>query len=189
MTPNLNFWCKFRDSFKQELELMPDEHFKHAWLNSSKRTKLYENQMFEKVASKLNLVYKKEEFKIDYTLCQKCHDGYNVPLVFIESENDASTAHHEMRKLCCLSAPLKVLITCVEWCDEPGAWRHGGEKGKLLSTWSKQIKSHASIWLTPSVTGIIVAEWNKNLRFYCLAFNQLGEIVDEHQIFYERDIG
>ena len=53
-----------------KIQVIPDELFKHAWSTSSNRTELYENQVLEKVASKLYLVYKKEEFKVDYTLTE-----------------------------------------------------------------------------------------------------------------------
>jgi len=185
--PLISFWNEFKREFIRELNELSDEEYQYAWRRRKNRTILYEDTIIPKISKSLNLNYKKEDFKIDYTLCVE-NDGHEVPLIFIESENVANSAHHEIRKLCCLSAPLKVLIVCAEWSDEPGAWRHGGDKCKLIERWSSQIKAHNKVWPMPAVTGVIVAEWNSSLKYYSLAFDHLGDIVDNHEIMFSREI-
>ena len=130
--------------------------------------------------------FQKEEFKIDYTLCKETADRYPVPVIFVESENIASIASSEVRKLCLLYSPLKVLITCVEWSDEPGYWKSGGYKNHLTNEWSKIISSHNSILPQQAITGVIVAEWNTCLRFYSFAYDQLGSLIDPEDKFFEK---
>jgi len=61
------------------------------------------------VAESLGLAHEREFLLIDHVL-----SADSVPLVFIESENDA-VAVAELRKLCSVAGPLKVVLTCVEW--------------------------------------------------------------------------
>ncbi|MCC4273917.1 hypothetical protein [Marinomonas communis] len=184
MHPLISYWKNFEAEFKRELSLVSKEEFSDAWGKRGNRTTFYENRVIPNIAKSMGLKYLKEDFKIDYTLCNEV-DGENVPLIFIESENDASTAHHEIRKLCCLSAPLKVLIICAEWSEEKDAWKHGGVRSKLLEKWSRQIRAHNKCWSVPAITGIIVAEWNTSLRFYSLAYDHFGEIVDNEKTIFE----
>ena len=183
MHPLISYWTNFEAAFKRELCLVSEQEFSEAWHQSRARTALYENRIIPAVSETMGLKFWKEDFKIDYTLCQEV-DGVNVPLIFIESENDANSAHHEIRKLCCLSAPLKVLIVCSEWSEESGDWKHGGHKSTLLNRWGKQIKAHNKSWPVPAITGVIVAEWNACLRYYSLAFDHLGDVIDEHKIMF-----
>ena len=182
-----DFWKKFLSGFAAELEGISDGEFMSAWTSSSARTSLYEDRVLGNVAQRMDLGLKKEEFKVDYTLCKEGERGYEVPLVYVESENVATSAHHEIRKLCCLHAPLKVLIVCAEWSDE---WSHRGLKKDLLPKWRHQIISHNKEWPAPCITGIIVAEWQEEkLRYYALALDHFGEVVDSEKVFLEREIG
>ncbi len=92
MVPLINYWKDYRVAFKNALEPLSDNDFIEAWKSSSDRTNLYENTIIEKVANELQLIFKKEDFKIDYTLCIKNDDEYEVPLIYIESENNANSA-------------------------------------------------------------------------------------------------
>lgn len=186
--PIIDYWKKFRDAFTDELSKVTDGDLSEAWKSSENRTKLYEERILPQVAEVMGLVLRKEEFKVDYTLCKPTGNDYDVPLVFVESENVASSAEHEIRKLCCLHAPLKILITCAEWSDEPNAWSHGGVKEALLERWRNQVWLHNKEWPSPCITGVVVAEWNQSLRYYALAFDCFGDIVDEHGLVFERKI-
>lgn len=186
--PTIDYWKKFLNAFTAELSRLSDREFSDAWMSSGNRTSLYEDRILKQVAGAMGLVFRKEEFKIDYTLCKSTDRGYDVPLVFVESENVANSAHHEIRKLSCLHAPLKVLIVCAEWSDEPGAWKHGGFKESLLARWGSQVRAHNKEWPSPCITGVLVAEWNQCLRYYALAFDHFGEIADEHRVVFERTI-
>ena len=114
-----------------------------------------------------------------------------VPLVWIESENDLTDITHEVRKLASLSGPLKVLITCCEWDDTPGAWPHGGQK-RELEKWTAILREHCQAWHSVSVFAVIVGEWNGTngtLRFYAIAFDAMGNLVDDHSILLGRTVG
>ena len=185
--PLISYWKSFKKEFHSELSHLSDDDFKKAWENCANRTVLYEKKIIPGVAKSLGLKFLNEDFKIDYTLCHVI-DGNNVPGIFIESENNASSAHHEIRKLCCLSAPLKVLIVCAEWSDKTGDWKHGGHKNKLIDRWTSQIKAHNKMWSSPAITGLIIAEWNHHLKFYSIAFDHLGEIADDHAIMFSKVI-
>lgn len=183
--PTFSFWREFLDAFSQGLFATSGEEFSRAWKSSGDRTQFYEGTFLQNVSEAMGLTFKKEEFKVDYTFCATTENDYDVPMVFIESENFAITAHHEIRKLCCLHAPLKVLIVCAEWSNEPGAWKHGGYQDQLLKQWAAQIRAHNKVWPSPSITGVIVAEWNESLKYYAVAFDHFGEVVDEHRIVFE----
>jgi hypothetical protein len=183
MTPLINYWTRFKKYFVDYLSSLDDSELLSAWEASGNRTKLYENRIIQSVANKLELEFIKEDFKIDYTLCQRIGD-YKVPLVFIESENDARSADHEIRKLCCMNAPLKVLIVCSEWSDEKGYWKNGGDKQLLTEKWQNQIRAHGKIWSSNSVTAVIVAEWKEELRYYSFVFDSYGNIIEDHEIFF-----
>lgn len=183
--PTFSFWRAFLNAFSKGLSATSDERFLRAWESSGNRTALYEETLLKNVSETMGLTFKKEEFKVDYTFCTTTSNDYDVPMVFVESENVATSAHHEMRKLCCLHAPLKVLIVCAEWSNKPGAWKHGGYQDRLLKQWAAQIRAHNKAWPSPSITGVIVAEWNESLKYYAMAFDHLGEVVDEHRIIFE----
>jgi hypothetical protein len=78
-----------------------------------------------------------ELFKVDFAISRNS-DGVNVPIIFIESENNMDSADHEVRKLVNLAAPLRVLITVAQW-DESGIWdgRGGGHRSSRLSRWGR----------------------------------------------------
>lgn len=183
--PTLSFWREFLSAFAKGLSATSGEEFLKAWESSGNRTALYEGALLKNVSETMGLTFKKEEFKVDYTFCAIDDNGYDVPMVFVESENIATSAHHELRKLCCLHAPLKVLIVCAEWSDEPNAWKHGGYKNQALKQWATQILAHNKAWPSPSTTGVIVAEWNASLKYYATAFDHLGEVVDKHRVIFE----
>jgi len=186
----LEFWNNFQKSFVEQIDALSDSELTEAWKSSKNRTYMYERKTLGSVAQAMGMTYIKEKFKIDYTFCRKADDGEEVPLVFIESENNAFDAKHEMRKLCCLSSPLKVLITCVEWSDEEGYWKRGGNRKKLTDEWSKIISSHNSIWPQAAVTGVLIAEKNNHtLRFYSLVYGPNGSLIKDSEVVFERKLG
>lgn len=183
----VEYWKKYKDNFRSELEATPPEAFSQAWENSGSRTKFYVDGLLPKIAERMNLVLCKELFKVDYAFCKNDSYGNRVPLIFIESENNAFSATHEVRKLCSLAAPLKILITCVEWSDTPGEWPNGGHRASLMKDWTSIVSSHSQIWPQPSVYGVIVAErWKNRFRYYSQGFSSSGVPVDTHDVLFER---
>jgi len=175
-------WKKFRDSLKGNLEAANQAALKNAWNSQPERTEFYTRKLLPKVAEDLGLYCTTELFKVDFALCAKSTSGHMVPLIFIESENDACSATHEMWKLCSLSAPLKVLISCIEWCEDPGYWPPfgiKGEKSRLLLDWKSIIKAHNEVWPQPCVYGIVIGELKENtLRFYSYGLGANGCELD-----------
>jgi len=184
---DLIYWNRFLSAFTSQLKSLSAEDFQRAWMSSANRTILYENVVLPNVAHELGLEFVFEEWKVDYTLCRKV-DEYLVPEVFVESENVAVSAHHEVRKLCCLASPLKVLIVCSEWSNEDGDWRHGGHKEKLLLEWSSIIQRHSKVWPQNSIFGVIVAEANELLTYYAVAFDNRGKYATEHNVIHSINI-
>lgn len=183
----VEYWNEYKCNFRSELEATPSEAFSQAWKNSGSRTKLYVEDLLPKVAERMNLVLCKELFKVDYAFCKNDSYGNRVPLIFIESENNAASATREIRKLCSLAAPLKILITCVKWSDTPGEWQSGGYRAKLMKDWVNIISGHSQIWPQPCVYGVIVAEWwNKRFRYYSQGLSSSGVPVDTHDVLFER---
>lgn len=125
----------------------------------------------------LELVFKKEEYKIDYTF--RINDGIKkAPLVFIESENDSLTSDSEMRKLCYFNSPLRVLIICERW-EEQNFQRYSGKKEMLINIWSRTIDEFNVFSDHESVIGVVIAEASDSFRFYSVLFDHEGRIFDE----------
>jgi len=186
------YWESFEKHFLAALEEATVDEFRVAWKSEKERTCFYKEIIATRIAASMNMQFTSELFKVDFALCATSTNGHLVPLIFVESENKANTATHEVRKLCSLSAPLKVLITCVEWCEESGYWRSGGSKTKLLSRWREIISAHNEVRPQECVYGIIVGEWHSGdgpLRFYSMAFNNSGELVRQEKIIFERVFG
>ena len=179
MDPLTNYWIKFRELFIEELE-NNQQHLPKAWQSETDRTAFYTTQILPNVAHNMGLIFEQEFLNIDYIFNKQCSGGSKVPLVAIESENKATKAHHEVRKLCCISTPLKVLITCVEW----EIFGHKNKKNQLLGQWKKQITCHNKVWPQPSVLGILVAEKDQygTFRCYGTAFSSSGNVIDNHKI-------
>ena len=179
--PLENYWNKFLDEFKKALNQFNSGDLLYAWNSQPDRTNFYKNKLLPIMASSMKYDIKNELFKVDVAMCLKTDNNHYVPLIFIESENKAHDATHEIWKLCCLAAPLKVLITCVEWSDVPGMWVRGGAKNKLLNSWKEIIKDHNYVWPHPCVYGIIVGECDKNniLRFYSNCLSGSGQEIQK----------
>ena len=175
-------WKKFRDSLNGNLIATNKVVLKNAWNSQPERTAFYTSKLLPQVAEDLKLVCETELCKVDFALCAKSTPGHKVPLIFIESENNAMTAADEMWKLCSLSAPLKVLISCIEWCEDPEYWPPDGKKGeksRLLLEWKEIIKAHNEVWPQPCVYGIVIGELKENtLRFYSYGLGADGSELD-----------
>lgn len=182
-------WINFRDSLKKGLETANEADLKKAWESEAERTEFYTSKLLRKLAIDLGLDFTTELFKVDFAICARSTSCRKVPLIFIESENNARSATHEMWKLCSLSSPLKVLISCTEWCEDPEYWPSGGEKSRLLEEWKTIIKAHNEIWPQPCVYGIIIGAWKGNiLRFYSVGLGANGSDLDPHAVLVERSI-
>jgi hypothetical protein len=185
MTQPIQLWDTFRDVFVAALEESKTEDFQNAWRSATNRTHFYKNKLFSRIASQLGLKQRDELFKVDIALCKQSEHGHDVPIAFIESENSAKSASHEMWKLCSLASPLKILITCTEWGDH---WQNN-KRTTLLSEWKKRIQSHNEIWPHSCVFGIIVGELHGGvIRFYACAYREDGSEIGSHEQIFLRQL-
>ena len=184
----LSYWSEFKNALKAKLDDISSEKLFEAWREHGKRTNLYSNDLIPGIADRLNLIFEKEFCNVDYTLCVRS-GNHNVPLIFIESENNADSSSHEIRKLCSVCAPLKVLFTVVEWSDEPDYWNHGGRKKEFIDKWNSIINEHTDVWAQPHIIGFVVGEGNGDvLRFYSFALSANGRLIDSEDIIMEKHL-
>ena len=109
-----HLWFEFIDHFNVCIEKYSDEQLRQAWSSRKDRTKFYTDHLLPQVANDMNLKIAKEEFNVDFAMGVEdpySDSGKPIPKIYIESENDISIAEHEIRKLCSLNPPLRILIT------------------------------------------------------------------------------
>ena len=131
-----------------------------------------------------------ELFKVDFAMWTRDTEP-KVPIIFVESENQANTANHEVCKLISLSAPLRVLISVIEWDETPGVWQSGGMRRHLLSQWQKTIGAYTRIWPRTGLFGLLIGEWRRDdvLRFYANAVDGTSALfAPEDMILLERQM-
>jgi hypothetical protein len=172
-------WFRFRDAFMTAVSAMETEQLTAAWASQTARTIFYRDSILKSVP---------ELFKVDFVMATQSSSGLQVPVIFIESENIAISASHEVCKLSALAVPLRVLITVVEWSD---LWTTGGRRKILLPQWQSIVRAHAEIWPHPGWLGIVIGEWgpDSHLRFYTLALGPDGEIRDPEAMKVDRLVG
>jgi hypothetical protein len=164
-------WTTFKTSLKQVIR---ETDFEEPWKSRRGRTKLYFKSLLPKVASLMNLDFGEEmKFRVDGTFYVKSgQGGVKVPIVLIESENDARTSDDEVYKLCFLNAPLKVLMICNDW----------NEKTKLdlcEGYWDYIIESFAEENVLTGYFAIIAGEMNQNLKFYTYVYDDNGKQIEK----------
>jgi hypothetical protein len=149
-------------------------------LSQSARTNFYCTALLPAVARELGCTAEYELFRVDCSLCVGASNGRAVPVIHVESENIASSATHEVRKLSCLAAPIKVLITCVDW---------RAEGKKLLNDWREIIFAQQEVLPRAEEYGFIVAEWDESLKFYSFALSSTLEQIEPEQLAFQRNVG
>jgi len=181
MTPPTDLWHQFKNAFTGEMRELDDGALRKLWRSQAKRTEGLTNTILKNVAKGFRLDFESEFLNVDFCLSEN-----SVPKIFIESENIAKTAHSEIRKLACLSTPLKVLITVSEWSDR---WRHGGNRKNLTNEWSQIIMRHHGSGISVGKTGVIVGEWHQDtLRFYAFLFGTDGQVEEPEAVIFEKII-
>lgn len=168
----------FREQFRAVIEAASPADLTQMWSDSHRRTEFYARTLMPELAVRMEMGVASEVLRVDYTLVEKAS---GVPLVVVESENEAFRAQEELWKLCCLSAPLRVLLTVVQWDDTPGVWEGGGWRSRLLHNWGCTVKAHAAVFPVPSLLLVLVGEWRANaLRYHLASFSLTsGELVEE----------
>jgi hypothetical protein len=104
-------WSEFKTKLIKVLQEDLDPKQLERLKVPSERKYFFDEQVFPSVAKELNLHYKKEFLRIDYSFYKAGSRGWSVPLIFIESENNWVSCYEETLKLCSVTAPLKILLT------------------------------------------------------------------------------
>ncbi len=173
--PN-TLWDNFKTAFKQMAKNFPVQVLEQSWLTKSDRTKLYFEILLPKIAMLLDLKFKTERpFRFDGIFFKQGSQNTEVPIVYIESENDAKSSHEEFYKLCCISAPLKVLFIC-------NAWTAIDKEEITNGYWNYIIDDFAETNLLTGNICIIIAEWDETLKFYSHCFNDKGILFEEETL-------
>ncbi|QIE22968.1 hypothetical protein [Caballeronia sp. SBC2] len=155
-----HLWEEFIRLFKESLEIRTEEELAWAWASANNRTSMYRNKIMEEIADGLDLINAYELFRVDSTLCvgeTREKPDTLVPVIHVESENSATTASHEVRKLCALKSKLKVLISCDQWSREN--WKMGGSAKRLMPIWRDLVRNHHRFYPDDCEYGVIVAEF------------------------------
>lgn len=143
-----------------------------SWETQTARTALY-GKVLSDVAMAMGLQLEPELLVVDFALIGA---DDRVPKVFIESENIATSAVQEVRKLSCLAAPLKVLLAVCEWDEAPEVWPHGSPRSGLLDAWRREVALHAAAGSLVGSIVAVVAEWRDDhfLRLYAVDLRNSG---------------
>lgn len=171
-------WHNFKKEFVAQIKQQKDEGLEAAWTGPANRTQFYVEKIFPNVAKKLGLILTTELFKVDAALAIKQQPtNWEIPVIFVESENNIDTAEQEIDKLCSLSAPVRVLITVGDMEDS--------ETKEWIDEWASLIKTYSKIWPNRGILGIIIADYR--LNFYSMAWGENGEKIEEKSLIYCND--
>jgi hypothetical protein len=172
----LELLLSFLSAFKEYFGKCEPNTLMEFWATKPTRTNFYREQAMPAIAEMLNLVHGNEEFKVDYVMAKRSNRGYLVPKIYIESENDFESADHEIKKLCSLNSPLRVLITVTQknFSSDPASPAH-----QNLRVWQAVIQSHAEE--NPYFHGIIaviVGQLREGaITFFSCAFRRNGDLL------------
>lgn len=172
-------WVDFRDAFLERLSATSVADLRRMMESQSERTRFYCQEILPPVAERLGLAMGEEEYRIDFSFFSTARNGWKVPVIHVESENIASDAHHEVRKLTWLTSPLKILITCAEWSLD---------RESLIKVWMEIISAQNEILPRSDEYGFIIAEWNERLRFYSFCLSSSLVQVDPEIVLLERSL-
>lgn len=172
--PPLNTWKLFKSALCQSLDATPHNKLLEAWESGPHKTAFYEWTLLPDVAKALGCQWQTERHRCDFAFLTP--EG--VPLIFAEAENAHPTAAHEIRHLCSLAAPLKVLFISCDWFES--------EKVVYLPRWQEIIRLHHSVVSMDCLYAIIVGGWDDGqfCEYLFTVINAEGAVVEEgrHQV-------
>jgi len=161
-------WAAFQRSFCAAVLSLEGIRLAEIWAAQYSRATFCADELLESVARDLELDFKREHSRVAYSMCHRHSDSKPTPVIFIESEEQATCADQEVKTLCCLAAPLKVLMTFGEWEDVIPRWRNGGHRSTLVTRWRSIRSAYHAAWRDPGVFGVLVGESDPDgvLRFH-----------------------
>lgn len=174
---SLNAWKKFFSTFRTEVEELGWEVLERAWSSDTERTEYYLSLILPRMASNLKLRSTREQYSVDYVM----FTDSGVPWAFVQTENDIANTYDEVCKLCCFTAPVRVLITVSEWNSSLGGWTHPGYRSFYLPAWQELVEKYNKVWPRVGVLSVIVGERGRDgiIRFYSYVFNTDGKLAQK----------
>jgi hypothetical protein len=168
-------WAAFREAMIASIKETDFSSFETAWKSCDNRTEFYFTELLPKIAARLDLGFRKERpFRTDGIFWKKGGQTTEVPIIYVESENIATTSDSEVYKLCCINAPLKVLILCTPWGDP--LWKKELSEGY----WHYIIDDfNDEVGLT-GYFAIIIAAWDKSLKFHSYVLDEEAELIEDN---------
>lgn len=161
-------WATFQHAFCAAIQSLETARLVEIWATQQTRTDYYSDELLKCIARTLELDFKREYSRVDYSMWDSRSGSEATPVIFIESENHATGGDHEVETLCCLAAPVKVLITVGEWEDVLPRWRRGGQRSLLMTRWRSIRSAYQTAWPDAGVFGVIVGESDPDgvIRFH-----------------------
>jgi hypothetical protein len=161
-------WTAFQKSFCAAILSLEANRLAEIWAAQYSRTIFSADELLKSVSKNLDLDFKREHSRVAYSMWDCRSDSEPTPVIFVESEEQATCADQEVKTLCCLAAPLKVLITVGEWEDAMPRWRNGGLRSTLVTRWRSIRSAYNTAWRDPGVFGVLVGESDPDglLRFH-----------------------
>lgn len=163
------------------------QELSRAWATDAKRTLFYKQAAMPVVAQRMGLKHGSEEFKVDYVMANMSSRGHDIPKIYIESENNYASAGHEIRKLCSINSPLRVLITQTK---KPFSADFASPAHKELREWQSIVRSHHEE--SPEFLGmicVIVGRTVRNgLEFLACTFRSTGDLSRPLSRLLQRDM-
>jgi hypothetical protein len=150
-------WAAFQKSFCAAILSLEGIRLAEIWATQYSRTTFCVDELLKTVAKDLDLDFKREYSRVAYSMWDRSDSG-PTPVVFVESEEQATCADQEVKTLCRSAAPLKVLITAGEWEDVIPRWRNGGHRSTLVPRWRSIRSAYHETWRDPGVFGVLVGE-------------------------------
>jgi len=169
-----DLWNNFKQSLLEGIKETDVRAFEQAWKSCNDRTLFYFDILLPRVAQKLKLGFQKEKpFRIDGIFTIRGGQTNDVPIIYLESENNARSSYEEVYKLCCLNAPLKVLIVCTEWDDQ--IWK----EQVVYKYWHYIIEDFKDELSLTGYFAFIIAAWDETLKFHSYVFNENAELIED----------
>ncbi|WP_206169287.1 hypothetical protein [Variovorax gossypii] len=177
---------RFFKAFEKRISDYEGSDLQRIATSNTQRTQFYASSLLPRVAADLGMVHGKEEFKVDHVAARFGRNGYAIPSIYVESENSFSGATHEIRKLCSLNSPLRVLITFTQkpFTPEPAAGAY-----LQLREWQAIIREHhEGNEDFRGTVAVIVArvEKERRLTFTACAFHKTGDLAWPLSVLVER---
>ncbi|HEX6747515.1 MAG TPA: hypothetical protein VF092_09530 [Longimicrobium sp.] len=152
-------WAEFWRNFSQLVNISSVVDLSGWFGSAPKRTALYRDRWLPLIASSMGLELVREFCHIDFAFCKRTPRGAQVPVILLESENQIEGSSHELRKLCCISAPVRILLTWEDRTKTFSMWkRRAQHNDRIVRKWLEVIDDCDEIWPDNGIIRVVVAE-------------------------------